>query len=369
MTVASAIQILDPRAKSIFSVDGIGSSEGDQSLQGAGKSVPTLIRLGGGTTWCEGPVWLEQFGCLLYSDIPANRMMCWNPQQGVQVWRNEVEFTNGHALQADGSLLHCSHGQRAITRTRFIGNTTASSAKGTIAPENSQDNVLVDHYLGGRLNSPNDIVVKSDGSIWFTDPPYGILSDREGHKAPSEQKHNYVFCFSPTNPQASLQALSHFVEEPNGLAFSPDEQFLYVSDTSAALRTDGSGNHHIVKFLVSKDANSSDWKLSDPTIFAVVTPGLADGFKLDTNGFLYTSSENSVQVYHPDGTRVATIAVPEKIGNLCFGGPSNQQLFICASTSLYSIRLNAVGASPTTASSITTSSFTAGTLGKEQAHA
>jgi gluconolactonase len=228
-----------------------------------------------------------------------------------------------------------------------------------VAAEHCQDEVLVDRYLTGRLNSPNDIVVKSDGSIWFTDPPYGILSDREGHKAPSEQKHNYVFCFNPINPQASLRALSHFVEEPNGLAFSPDEQFLYVSDTSAALRTDGSGNHHIVKFFVSKDTKNGEWQLSDPTIFAVIAPGLADGFKLDTNGFLYTSSENSVQVFHPDGTRVATIAVPEKIGNLCFGGTGNKQLFICASTSLYTITLNAIGANARTAS----------TFGKDNADA
>jgi gluconolactonase len=336
MAVASAIQILDPRAIPIFSVDGVSADGNNLTMTMSGKTARTLERLGSGTTWCEGPVWLEQFGCLLYSDIPANRIMCWDPKQGVHVWRNNVEFTNGHAIEHDDSLLHCSHGRRAITRTRFIGN--------SIESKHCKDEVLVSHYLGGRLNSPNDIVVKSDGSIWFTDPPYGILSDNEGHKAPSEQPHNYVFCFDPENPQASLQALSHWVEEPNGLAFSPDEQFLYVSDTSAALRADGSGNHHIVKFLVSKDAHSGKWQLSAPTIFAVIQPGLADGFKLDTNGFLYTSSENSVQVYHPDGMRIAMIPVPEKIGNLCFGGPRNSQLFICASTSLYRITLNAIGA-------------------------
>ena len=285
-----------------------------------------LERLCTGAIWSEGPVWLPKTEQLLWSDIPNNRMLSWHAQGGMQVWREAVEFTNGHALEADGSLLHCSHGQRAITRTRFdaLGRVTG-------------DEVVVTHYQGRRLNSPNDLVVKRDGSIWFTDPPYGILSDREGHQANSELGDCYVFRLDPLN--GALRVVSDWVEEPNGLAFSPDESVLYVSDTSAALRTDGGGHHHIVAFDV---VGGQD--LANPRVFAVVNPGLSDGFRLDQQGFVYTSSQDSVQVYHPDGTRIGRVAVPEKVGNLVFGGPLGNELFICASSSLYRIRLGARGA-------------------------
>jgi len=145
-----------------------------------------------------------------------------------------------------------------------------------------------------------------------------------------------VFRFDPAS--GALDVVSSFVEEPNGLAFSPDESVLYVSDTSAALRTDGGGHHHIVAFDVIAGRT-----LANPRVFAVVSPGLADGFRIDARGWLYTSSANSVQVYHHDGTRLAAIAVPEKVGNLTFGGAQRDELYICASTSLYRIRLNARG--------------------------
>jgi gluconolactonase len=145
-----------------------------------------------------------------------------------------------------------------------------------------------------------------------------------------------VFRFDPKT--GALTAVTDFVEEPNGLAFSPDESQLYVSDTSAAMRKDGSGNHHIVRFDVMGGV-----ALANPQIFAVVNPGLSDGFRLDSRGWIFTSSEDSVQVIHPDGTLLAKIHVPEKVGNLTFGGPLRNELFICASTSLYRIRLNATG--------------------------
>lgn len=172
-------------------------------------------------------------GTLLWSDIPNNRMLSWRAGRGMAVWRDGVEFTNGHVREANGALLHCSHGLRAIVRTRFDA-----------AMQPLPDEMVVNHYQGRRLNSPNDVVVKRDGTIWFTDPPYGIVSDREGRTAPSELGDCYVFRFDPAT--GSLRITSDFVEEPNGLAFSPDESVLYVSDTSAALRNDGSGNHHIV---------------------------------------------------------------------------------------------------------------------------
>jgi gluconolactonase len=301
------IEVLDPRFASV--------------AQGAGG----LEQLSTGATWSEGPVWIQEDNSVLWSDIPNNRMLRWSEADGMAVWRDSVEFTNGHTREADGSLLHCSHGLRAIVRTRFDASLS-----------NPRDEIVVDRYQGKRLNSPNDVVVKSDGTVWFTDPPYGIVSDREGHQAESELNGCFVFRFDPATNE--LLVVSDFVEEPNGLAFSPDESVLYVSDTSAALRSDGSGNHHIVAFDVD-DAQS----LANPRVFAVVEPGLPDGFRIDRHGFVYTSSQDSVQVYHPDGSRIGRIAVPEKIGNLTFGGPARDQLFIAASTSLYRIRLNTAG--------------------------
>jgi gluconolactonase len=295
-----------------------------------------LERLCTGAVWSEGPVWMHETAELLWSDIPNNRMLAWHPQHGMRVWRDNAEFTNGHVREASGALLHCSHGQRAIVRTRFApqGQPNSSPNPG-LTP--LADEVLVSHYQGRRLNSPNDVVVKRDGSIWFTDPPYGILSNREGHQAPSELGHNYVFRFDPAT--GALRVASDFLQEPNGLAFSPDESVLYVSDTSAALRTDSGGHHHIVAFDVLGGQD-----LSNPRIFAVVTPGLADGLRVDQHGFVFTSSEDSVQVFHPDGTRVGRIPVPETVGNLCFGGAAGNELFICASSSLYRMVLNTRGA-------------------------
>ncbi len=304
----SSAEVLDPRFAAV--------------AQGCGA----LERLATGAIWSEGPVWLRSSGELLWSDIPNDRMLCWHPQRGLRVWRERVDFTNGHVLDRDGSLLHCSHGKRAIIRTRLNAAGQASS-----------DTVVVDRYQGRRLNSPNDVVVKSDGSIWFTDPPYGILSDREGHKADQELPNCYLFRYDPAHH--SLRIASDFVQEPNGLAFSPDESVLYVSDTSAALRSDGGGHHHIVAFDVV-----GGQELAHPRVFAVIQPGLADGFRVDVHGFVYTSSEDSVQVYHPDGTRVGRIPVPEKVGNLVFGGNAGNELFICASSSLYRIVLNTRGA-------------------------
>jgi gluconolactonase len=304
---AGAVSVLDARARDLA------------------RPGEVLERLATGAAWSEGPVWMHEDGCVLWSDIPNNRMLRWHARDGLSVWREQVEFSNGHTREADGALLHCSHGLRAIVRTRFNGPGLAGV-----------DEILVSHYQGRRLNSPNDVVVKSDGSIWFTDPPYGIASDHEGHKAASELGANHVFRFDPRSQ--ALDVVSTCIEEPNGLAFSPDESLLYVSDTSAALRTDGTGHHHIVCFDVI-DGRC----LQNPRVFAVIEPGLADGFRIDARGWLYTSSADAVQVFHPDGTLLARIPVPEKVGNLTFGGVARDELFICASSSLYRIRLNARG--------------------------
>lgn len=278
-------------------------------------------RLASGATWGEGPVWIEDQAALLWSDIPNDRMLRWNEEQGLSVWRTGAEFCNGHTLDLDGSLLHCSHGLRAILRTRL--------SEGRSQPL-ADDELVVNHYQGRRLNSPNDIVVKGDGSLWFTDPPYGILSDREGYRAEPEQRHNHVFRFDPVI--GALEIASDLLEEPNGLAFSPDERVLYVSDTSAALRADG--NHQVIAFDVLGGR-----VLANPRVFAVIEPGLPDGFRVDARGWLFISSADGVQVYHPDGTRLAHIPVPEKVGNLTFGGANGRYLFIVASTSLYRLEV------------------------------
>jgi gluconolactonase len=303
----AAVQILDARAASL-------------AVPGA-----TLERLATGAAWGEGPVWMREDASVLWSDIPNDRMLRWHPREGLSTWRERIDFVNGHAREADGSLLHCSHGRRAIVRTRF-----AAGLEGGV------DEIVVDRYQGRRLNSPNDVVVKRDGSIWFSDPPYGIVSDHEGHRAEPELGANHVFRFDPKT--GALDIATDFVEEPNGLAFSPDEAILYVSDTSAALRTDGGGHHHIVAFDVVAGRT-----LARPRIFAEVSPGLADGFRLDARGWVFTSSADSVQVFHPDGTRLALIPVPEKVGNLTFGGTERDELYIAATTSLYRLRLNARG--------------------------
>lgn len=307
-TVETQITVYHPRASSLF------------------PAGAALERLCTGAQWSEGPVWIDEAQVLLWSDIPNNRMLRWSEHDGMTVWRDGVEFTNGHTRERDGSILHCSHGQRAIVRTRLRDGL-----------DSTQDEVVVDRFEGKRLNSPNDIIVKSDDTIWFTDPPYGIVSDREGHAAESELGDNYVFRYDPRT--RTLTVVSDFVEEPNGLAFSPDESVLYVSDTSAALRSDGGGHHHIVAFDVVAGR-----ELTNPRVFAVIEPGLADGFRVDREGWIFTSSADSVQVYHPDGTRLARIGVPETVANLTFGGRDGDELYICASTSLYRIRLNTRGA-------------------------
>lgn len=293
----------------------------DTIAQGAGP----LVRLCTGAVWSEGPVWLYEDNSVLWSDIPNNRMLRWQAQDGMTVWRSNAEYTNGHTREADGSLLHCSHGLRAIVRTRFSNDLS-----------DPRDEIVVDNYQGRRFNSPNDVVVKSDGTIWFTDPPYGIVSDHEGHKSESELNGCYVFRFDPATGHLSI--VTEWLEEPNGLAFSPDESALYVSDTSAALRADGTGHHHIVIF----DVLDKQY-LRNPRVFATIDQGLPDGFRIDRHGFLYTSCGDGVQIYHPDGTLLAFIAVPEKVGNLTFGGVNRDYLFICASQSLYSIQLNTRG--------------------------
>jgi gluconolactonase len=276
-------------------------------------------RLATGALWSEGPVYFHEDDSVIWSDIPNNRLLRWSRKDEMTIWREPSNFDNGHYRDLEGRLLSCEHGGRRIARVE----------------SNGEKITVVDRYRGKRLNSPNDLVVKSDGTIWFTDPPYGILSDREGYKAESELGDCYVFRFEPIT--GKLTIVTDEVVEPNGLAFSPDETVFYVADTSAAF--DPKGNHHIVAFDVIDGCH-----LSNGRVFAVIEPGLADGFRVDIHGNIFTSSADSVQVYACDGTRLGKIMIPEIVGNLTFGGPRKDCLYIAASSSLYLLTLNTRGA-------------------------
>ena len=259
-------------------------------------------------------MWLSTRGVVRWSDIPGNRILEVDALTGkVSVYLGDAEYANGRTLGSGGTVIQCSHGRRAIE-----------------LDEDGVVTTLVDNWNGRRFNSPNDVVVARDGTVWFTDPPYGIIQPHEGHPGSPEYGGNYVFRFDPAS--GAVDAAVTDVEEPNGLAFSPDESILYVSDTSAVLRTDGTGNHHIRAYHVQ------DGRCTDGRVFAVIEPGVADGFRVDERGNIWTSSEDSVQVYASDGAFLGRIPVPECVGNLCFGGPDGRTLFIAATTSIYCIK-------------------------------
>ena len=271
-----------------------------------------------GCRWAEGPVWFNDGGFLVWSDIPNNRLLRWMPEGGVSTFRASSNFANGNTRDREGRLVTCEHGGRRVSRTE---------PDGTII-------TIADKYEGKRLNSPNDVVVKSDGTIWFTDPSYGILSDYEGFKAEPEQKDCHVFRFDPKDN--SLKAVADDFVKPNGLAFSPDESILYVADSG--LSHDPSAPHHIRAFTVS-----SEGKLAKSRVFAEVSPGLPDGFRVDVDGNVWTSCQNGVICITAGGTPLGKIKVPQMVANLTFGGPRRNRLFITATKSLYSVYLGTAG--------------------------
>ncbi|MGM8849605.1 SMP-30/gluconolactonase/LRE family protein [Salinicola halophyticus] len=276
-----------------------------------------LERLWSGGRWCEGPVYDPAGRYLLWSDIPNDRTLRYDECDGhVAVFRQPAAFGNGQTRDREGRLITCEHGSRSVTRTEHNGRITT----------------LADRFEGHRLNSPNDVTVKSDGSIWFTDPSYGIDGDYEGGLRDAEMG-CHVYCLTPEH---RLVRVADDFEKPNGLAFSPDEAWLYVSDTGATHRDDGP--RHIRRFRVE-----SNHRLSGGEVFAVSSNGLFDGFRLDLAGNLWTSASDGVHCYAPDGTRLGRIVVPETVANVCFGGISRNRLYICATTSLYALHLNTRG--------------------------
>lgn len=284
------------------------------------KGSARLEKLAEGCRWAEGPAYFPAGRYLIWSDIPNDRMMRFDETSGnVSVFRHPAGYSNGNTVDRQGRLVTCEHGNRRVTRTEHDGSIT----------------VLASHHQGKRFNSPNDVVVKSDGSIWFTDPAYGIDSDYEGHKADSEVGACHVYRIDPQTGDVGIVA-DDFVR-PNGIAFSPDETRLYVADTGATHVKDGP--RHIRVFDVN--ANGS---LSGGKVFATCTQGLFDGFRLDEAGRIWTSAGDGIHCYDSDGTLIGKILVPEGVANVVFGGPKRNRLYICATTSLYAIMLPVNGA-------------------------
>ncbi len=277
-------------------------------------------KIADGCRWAEGPVWFGDSNTLIWSDIPNNRMLRWHWNGRVDTYRSDSLNSNGNTRDREGRLVSCLHGARAVVRTEPDGKITT----------------IADSYQGKNLNSPNDVVVKSDGSIWFTDPPYGIMSDYEGFKSPQEQDGCYVYRVSPDLTDISV-VCDDFVK-PNGLAFNPDESKFYVADSARS--HDPNAPHHIRVFDVNADGKT----LSNGKVFAEIEPGIPDGFRFDTDGRLWTSAKDGIHCYLPDGTLIGKILIPETVANLTFGGPKKNRMFITATSSVYSVYLAINGA-------------------------
>ena len=268
------------------------------------------------TRWAEGPVWMGDARCLLWSDVPGNCMWRWDEESGAaSVWRKPSGFANGNTRDRQGRLLTCEHGGRRVSRTEPDGRVAT----------------LVDSFEGKKLNSPNDIVCKSDGSAWFTDPSFGILGNYEGTKAEAEL---------PTNVyrwDGKLTVVAEGINQPNGLAFSPDESILYVVESRSVPRK-------ILAFEVKQKTLGNRRVLIDAG-----PKGTPDGFRVDVDGNLWCgwgmgeAGLDGVHVFNPDGRLIGCIDLPERCANVCFGGLHRNRLFMAATTSLYSLYVNTQG--------------------------
>jgi gluconolactonase len=290
----------------------------DKRFKSLTIGIAHLDKLADGCIWAEGPVWFADGGYLLWSDIPNNRMLRWTPETGVSTFRAESNNSNGNTRDRQGRLITCEHLTRRVTRTEPDGSIT----------------VIADKHKGKRLNSPNDVVVKSDDSIWFSDPSYGIMTEFEGSRSEQEQGGCYVYRVDPKTGEIAT-VVEDFVK-PNGLAFSPDEKILYVADSAAS--HDPNAPHHIRAFDVVDGK-----KLANGRVFCDIKTGIPDGFRIDVTGNLWTSCHAGVECYAPDGTLLGRINVPEIVANVTFGGKRRNRLFITATTSLYAIYVNTTG--------------------------
>lgn len=280
--------------------------------------VAQLERLGSGYRWAEGPVYFADQHALLFSDIPNERIMRFDEVSGrITLFRGRTGNANGNTRDLHGRLLTCEQGAGRVTRTEPDGTVT----------------VLADRYRGGRLNAPNDIVVRSDGTIWFTDPSYGRETSFVGVPREREVDGDNVYRL---DPDGTLTVVVDDFWKPNGLAFSPDESTLYIVDSGYL--PDPAGPRHIRSFEVRDDGS-----LGGGEVLAEITPGIPDGIRVDDAGRIWVGAGDGVQCIHPDGTLLGRIRVPEAAANLTFGGPRRDRLYITATTSLYAVFTNVRG--------------------------
>jgi len=272
-------------------------------------------QLASGFDWVEGPVWFGDAGCLLFSDIPNDRVLRWTPVEGVGTYRQPSNYANGHTRDRQGRLVSCEHGTRRVTRTENDGRIT----------------VIADGFEGRPLNSPNDVVVAQDGGIWFSDPHYGIMTNYDGFAAEQE---NPCVVYRADPETGALEVMVDDMHCPNGLAFSPDEGRLYVADTGRMFSQDAQ-EIRVYDIVDGRPAKGRP--------FHRISPGCADGFRLDSEGNLWSSAADGIHCIAPDGRLLGKILVPELVSNLCFGGRAKHELYITASTSLYRITLNRQG--------------------------
>jgi len=280
----------------------------------------SVERIAHGCRWSEGPVWFGDGRYLLWSDIPNNRILKWEEQTGtVSAFRQPSDFANGNTRDRQGRLVTCEHGGRRVTRTEYDGTVT----------------VVADAFEGKRLNSPNDVVVKSDGSVWFTDPPFGILGYYEGERAePEVPQHVYRV----DGVTGEISVLEDSVSRPNGLCFSPDESKLYLVESGTVPR-----NLYVYDVVDGGRRITNRRKLFD------VGAGTPDGMRCDVDGNLWMgwgmgdAALDGVNVYNPDGVLIGRIALPERCANLCFGGRHRNRLFMAASKSVYALYVNTQG--------------------------
>ena len=291
----------------------------DESFNRYRLMLAKVERLFTGCRWAEGPVWFGDARCLLWSDIPNNRILRWDDETGaVSAFRKPSNYANGNTRDRHGRLLTCEHGGRRVSRTEFDGRITS----------------VVDSFQGKRLNSPNDIVCKSDGSIWFTDPSFGIMGWYEGGKAEPALPTNVY----RVDPAGSVSVVAEGINQPNGLAFSPDEAILYLVESRSVPRK-----------IHAYDVVGGT-ALSNRRVLIDAEPkGAPDGFRVDVDGNLWCgwgmgeAGLDGVHVFNPDGRLIGRIDLPERCANLCFGGVHRNRLLMAASTSLYSLYVNTQG--------------------------
>ncbi|MDQ4136464.1 MAG: SMP-30/gluconolactonase/LRE family protein [Pseudomonadota bacterium] len=288
----------------------------DSRFKGLVKTTARVEKLYEGCRWAEGPAYFPAGRYLVWSDIPNDRMLRFDETTGtVGVFRHPAGYSNGNTVDREGRLVTCEHGNRRVTRTEHDGRIT----------------VVADRFEGKRLNSPNDVAVRSDGSVWFSDPAYGIESDYEGHKAESEIGACHLYRVDPRSGECRVAADDF--DRPNGLAFAPDESRLYVSDT-------GDNTDPVIRVFDVGEGG----RLSGGEVFATCTAGKFDGFRFDDAGRLWTSAGDGVHCYDPDGTLLGKVLVPETVANVVFGGLKRNRLYMCGTTSLYAVLLPVNGA-------------------------